>query len=70
MTIPELLKTMFYRSNQSLLSKELGVNRGTLRKYMGDSDGEFHSLKKVDGKYQLFTNQTNKIVPLYKYNQA
>lgn len=61
MTINELLLTPYYRGNQSLLAKDLNVNRGTLRKYMTDIKGEFHLIKteRVLGK-QLFTNQSNK----------
>lgn len=54
MTINDLLLTPYYRGNQTLLAKELHVNRGTLRKYMADTEGESHLIKKVDGDNVLF----------------
>ncbi len=60
-TIPELLASKMYRFNQTFLTKELGINRGTLRKYMKDEKGEFHQVIKINGEMQLFTNQTRKI---------
>lgn len=60
MTITELLQTKMYRNNQSFLARELGVNRGTFRKYMNDLAGEFHFIRKAGSEYQLFTNQTCK----------
>jgi len=67
MTITELLQTKMYRNNQSFLARELGINRGTFRKYMNDTSGDYHFLKKAGSGYQLFTNQTLKRVPLYDY---
>jgi len=61
MTISDLLNTKMYRNNQSFLARELGVNRGTFRKYMGDESGEFHFIREyVSGKIELYTNQSNK----------
>lgn len=60
MTIPELLSTKMFRGNQSFLTRELGVNRGTLRKYMNDTKGEFHYVRQSGEDYELFVNQTNK----------
>lgn len=60
MTISDLLSNKFYRNNQSVLSVDLGVNRGTLRKYMNDEKGEFHFVRNSGDKLELFTNQTNK----------
>tara|TARA_R110000764_G_scaffold239783_1_gene340001 strand:- start:486 stop:692 length:207 start_codon:yes stop_codon:yes gene_type:complete len=62
MTISDLLSTKMYRNNQSFLARELGVNRTTFRKYMNDTDGEFHFIKGAfDGELELYTNQSNKI---------
>ena len=65
-TITELLSTPYYRGNQSLLAKELDVNRGTVRVYAKDIDGKFHFIKVKMDKFQLvgaelFTNQSNKV---------
>ena len=54
MTLNQLLLTKEYRGNQSLLSRELGINRGTLRKYLTDEEGENHHINTVDGKYVMF----------------
>ncbi len=54
MTINDLLMKPYYRHNQSLLAKELGVSRGTVRKYMSDLSGESHIIRKQHGKYVLF----------------
>lgn len=66
-TIPALLSNRFYRGNQSLLAKEMGINRGTLRKYMNDEEGDYHVVifkPSKDGLgdtvMELFTNQTNR----------
>ena len=61
MTINDLLLNAYYRGNQSLLAKELNVNRGTLRKYMTDTKGEFHFIKSCGGNRHLYTNQSNKV---------
>lgn len=61
MTIDDLLRTRYYKNNQSKLAKHLKVNRGTLRKYIHDLDGKHHFVKaRVDGIH-LFTNVSNKI---------
>ena len=61
MTINDLLLNTHYRGNQTLLAKNLNVNRGTLRKYMTDEAGEFHFIKEyTDSKIELFTNQSMK----------
>ena len=61
MTIQDLLATKMYRHNQSFLARELCLNRGTFRKYMDDEAGEFHFIRELNGKLELFTNQSNKI---------
>jgi len=65
-TIADLLNTRLFRQNQTFLTRELGVNRNTVRKYMGDESGEFHFVRVTKGndhdKLELFTNQTNKVV--------
>ena len=61
MTINDLLLNKHYRGNQTELSKDLGVTRNTVRKYMNDDKGEFHFIKNGFTKNpELFTNQTNK----------
>ena len=62
MTISDLLNTKMYRNNQSFLARELSVNRGTFRHYMNDELGQFHFIIEKEGKLELFTNQSNKIV--------
>ena len=54
MTINDLLSNAHYRSNQTLLAKDLKVNRGTLRKYMTDEKGESHMIIKIGKSYILF----------------
>ena len=58
MTLSELLLTPYYRNNKTLLAKELKVNRGTLRKYLADTDGESHIIRKQYGEYVLFGKLT------------
>ena len=60
MTINDLLLNKHYRGNQTLLAKDLNINRGTLRKYMLDEKGDFHFIVKCGDKYELYTNQSNK----------
>lgn len=54
MTINELLSNKHYRGNQTLLAKDLRVNRSTLRKYMADAKGLNHFIKK-GAELELFT---------------
>ena len=66
MTINELLLTPYYRGNQSLLAKELNVNRATVKKYIDDAKGEFHFIDAKTDKFrlisaELYTNQSNKV---------
>ena len=62
MTINDLLLNPHFRGNQTLLAKELNINRGTLRKYMLDNSGEFHLVREYTcGKIELFTNQSSKV---------
>jgi len=61
MTINSLLLNTHYRGNQTQLAKDLNVNRGTLRKYMNDTTGEFHFIRLVGAVPQLFTNQSSKV---------
>lgn len=61
MVILDLLGTKLYRGNQTLLAKDLNLNRGTFRKYMLDDEGEHHFIRNNNGTLELFTNQTRKI---------
>ena len=62
MTINKFLYNAHYRGNQSLLAKDLNVNRSTLKKYMPDILGEYHFIKVHNsGSMELFTNQSNKV---------
>ena len=61
MTINDLLNTREYRGNQSLLARELGINRGTLIMYMDDTKGKHHFIIKDGDKSEFFSNMTNKI---------
>jgi len=54
-TVADLLNTMEFMKNQSELARVLDVNRGTLRKYMKDTKGEFHEVRFFDGEIQLMT---------------
>jgi hypothetical protein len=58
MTLTQLLATPYYRDNKSLLARELKINRGTLRKYLADKDGESHIIRKQYGEYVLFGKLT------------
>ena len=61
MTLSELLLTPYYRGNKTLLAKELNINRGTLRKYLPDVEGELHFVKRLPNNRfygELFTNQS------------
>ena len=61
MTINDLLLNNHYRGNQTLLAKDMSINRGTLRKYMNDTDSEFHYVKITEGNTpELFVNLSNK----------
>lgn len=61
MTINDLLCTREYRGNQSLLARELGINRGTLIRYMNDTENKHHLIFKDGDKLEFFANMTNKI---------
>ena len=61
MTINDLLNTREYRGNQSLLARELGINRGTFIRYMSDTEGKHHFIVKDGDKSEFFANMTNKI---------
>ena len=50
-TISELLATPAIQHNQTRLAKLLHITRGSLRKYMRDTDNKFHSVLFIDGKY-------------------
>jgi hypothetical protein len=52
-TVSGMLFTKEIRCNQSKLAKMLGVNRGTLRKYMDDPNGVNHCIRLYEGKVQL-----------------
>ncbi|MCP4985204.1 MAG: hypothetical protein GY928_03775 [Colwellia sp.] len=54
MTLQDLLNKPLYRGNQSFLAKELGISRNTLTKYLTDTVGEKHIIRKQKGKYVLF----------------
>lgn len=67
MTVNDLLGNSFFRGNQTTLAKYLKINRGTLRDYLEDSEGKHHSItthfdNEPSEQYELFTNQTNKII--------
>ena len=57
MTITDLLLTNEYMGNKSKLAATLKINRGTLRLYMGDKDGDHHTVI----NNELYTNVTSKI---------
>lgn len=52
-TVTNLLQTMEFMHNQSELARVLNVNRGTLRKYIPDTKGEFHCIREFSGVRQL-----------------
>jgi len=57
-TVADLLHTSEFKHNQTQLAIALNVNRGTLRKYMEDMDGENHEVREFKGKRQLMTLNT------------
>ena len=57
-TVADLLNTMEFMQNQSELARALNVNRGTLRKYMTDTKGEFHCIRLRGARWQLMTLNT------------
>lgn len=50
-TVKELLATPAIKHNQSVLSRFLGINRGTLRKYMNDTNRTRHVCLYMGGEY-------------------
>lgn len=52
LTAIQVLKLEF-SSNQSLMAREIDINRNTLRKYLADTTGEKHLMRKHKGKWQL-----------------
>ena len=52
-TITELLKSSAIKYNQTSLARLLNCNRGTLRKYMKDVNGDEHLVRCYNGRYQL-----------------
>lgn len=52
---------MHYRHNQTLLANDLNVNRSTLRKYMSDTEGNHHFIKKNGTALELYINNSNKV---------
>jgi hypothetical protein len=52
-TVKDMLRTRDLKHNQADLAKMLGVNRGTLRKYMNDELGERHCIRVFKGTVQL-----------------
>lgn len=58
MTLTELLKKPYYRNNKTVLANELGVSRNTLAKYLADTAGESHIIRKQYGEYVLFGKLT------------
>ena len=63
MTVSELLSNKMYRGNKSLLAKDLGITRTTLRKLIPDSDGVHHIIiNEGQGEdMEVFINATNRI---------
>ncbi len=57
-TVADLLNTMEFMRNQSQLARVLDVSRGTLRKYIPDTKGEFHEIREFKGFRQLMTLNT------------
>ena len=58
MTLQDLLDNQGVPTNKSLLARELNVSRNTLNKYLADTDGEFHVIRKQYGEYVLFGKLT------------
>lgn len=62
MTITELLATTYYRGNQTLLAKDLNINRSTLRAYVDDTYGHHHMVIQASkSTKEFYTNQSNKV---------
>jgi len=62
MTVTDLLESKEFKYNQTSLAITLNINRGTLRRYMEDTKGEFHFVCRTSkNAYNFFTNQTRKI---------
>jgi len=62
MTISELLATPHYRGNQTLLAKDLKINRSTLRAYVDDTFGHHHMVIQTSrSTKEFYTNQSNKV---------
>ena len=58
MTLTDLLAKPFYRNNQSFLARDLGISRNTLTKYLADTKGDKHIIRKQYGEYVLFGKLT------------
>jgi hypothetical protein len=56
--IPQMLQSKSIRYNQSKLAVILNINRGTLRKYMNDSEGLEHVIVGVGNKF-IFMSTTH-----------
>ena len=54
MTVLDLLNKQGLPTNKSLLARELHISRNTLDKYLADTDGEQHIIRKMRGEYVLF----------------
>ncbi len=66
MTLNDLLLNNHFRGNQSYLAATLNIQRGTLKKYLPDEEGDYHFICQTGEKdglntYNFFTNQTSKI---------
>ena len=61
MTVDSLLSTKMFRHNQSELARTLKINRATLSRYIGDSEGKHHFVRCVGEDFELFTNQSSKV---------
>ncbi len=59
-TVKDLLLTGTVRGNLSKLALLLKVNRGTLRKYMDDTDNHRHFIWYIEGKYIFMNTPQNK----------
>lgn len=55
LSVPEILRSDYYSENQTSLAWALGISRGTLRKYMNDTENKNHVVIVRDGKYTFMS---------------